>query len=155
MKKIFILLLFLFSGHLYAQNLPDYGLYKARLTDSDKIIEAEYNPVNHPPSTKSNLFYFWYSASRVHSTQGGYSGQLLNGSYAEYYLNRNLREQGVFKKGLKDGIWKSWNPDGTLKQVINWNNGIEINGETIPIWKRLNIFKKSQSSRDTTSKKKP
>jgi len=155
MKKVFILFLFIFSGHLYAQQLPDYGLYRARLTDSDKTIEAEYNPVEHLPAIKSNLFYFWYRASQVHATQGGYSGQLLNGLYTEYYPNRNLKEQGVFKKGLKDGLWKSWNKDGTLNQAINWNKGVEVFGEKPPIWKRLNIFKKSQSLSDTIAHRKP
>ncbi|BAU54904.1 toxin-antitoxin system YwqK family antitoxin [Mucilaginibacter gotjawali] len=155
MRKLFILLLFLFSGHLYAQKLPDYGLYRARLTDSGKTIEAEYNPIDHLPSIKSNLFYYWYNASRVHSTQGGYSGQLLNGLYTEYYPNRNLKEQGVFKKGLKDGLWKSWNKDGTLKQATNWHKGIEVTGGKVPVWRRLNIFKKSQCPGDTIPKNKP
>jgi antitoxin component YwqK of YwqJK toxin-antitoxin module len=155
MRRIFILVLVLVSGHLYAQKLPDYGRYRARLTDSDKTIEAEYNPVEHLPSVKSNLFYYWYNASRVHATQGGYSGQLLNGLYTEYYLNRNLKEQGIFKKGLKDGLWKSWNQDGTLKQATNWNKGIEVAGDRASIWQRLNIFKKNQSSRDTIAAKKP
>jgi len=155
MRRIFILLLVLVSGHLYAQKLPDYGRYRARLTDSDKTIEAEYNPVEHLPSVKSNLFYYWYNASRVHATQGGYSGQLLNGLYTEYYLNRNLKEQGIFKKGLKDGLWKSWNQDGTLKQATNWNKGLEVAGEKPPFWQRLNIFKKNQRSADTIPKNKP
>jgi antitoxin component YwqK of YwqJK toxin-antitoxin module len=153
MRKIFTLLLFLFSGHLYAQKMPDYGLYRVRLADSDKTIEAEYNPVDHLPSIKSDLFYYWYNASHVHSTQGGYSGQLLNGLYTEYYPNRNLKEQGVFKKGLKDGLWKSWNKDGTLNRVTSWNKGLAVTAETATIWQRLNIFKKSQSSRDTVPKK--
>lgn len=155
MRKIFILLLFLFSGHLYAQHLPDFGLYRARLTDSGKTIEAEYNPIEHPPAIKSNLLYYWYNAGLVHSTQGGYSGRLLNGLFTEYYPNRNLKEQGVFKKGLRDGLWKSWNKDGSLKQATNWQKGIEETAVKVPVWRRLNIFKKSQNSGDTIHKNKP
>ncbi len=134
-----------------AQVYPDYGLTKLRLTDSGRTIELEINPIKHEPAVKTSLFYFWYSASQVHATQGGYSGQLLNGVYTEYYKNKNLKEQGAFSRGLKDGLWKSWNTDGTLRQAVIWDQGIVVTRKKPSLWQRLNIFKKEQNPSADTS----
>jgi hypothetical protein len=153
MKRSILIVLLLISCAAYAQDYPDYGLTKMRLTDSGRVTELEINPIDHVPSIKTGLFYYWYSANQVHSTQGGYSGQLLNGLYTEYYRNKNLKEQGVFWRGLKDGVWKTWNQDGTLKQVIAWHEGAIASGKRLSFWQRLNIFKKNQApSIDTTAK---
>jgi antitoxin component YwqK of YwqJK toxin-antitoxin module len=122
--------------------MPYMGLNKVRITEADKTIVAEIGPVNSLPKAKPNLFYYWYSANLIHSTQGGFSGTLLNGQYNEYYLNKNLREQGTFKNGLKDGTWKTWNEDGTLDKAATWKNGVIVTGTPPSFWKKLNIFKK-------------
>jgi len=153
MKKVVLILLLFVTRAAFAQDYPDYGLTKLRLSDSGRTVELEINPVKRQPGVKSALFYYWYSASQVHSTQGGYSGQLLNGLYTAYYPNKNLREQGAFDRGLKNGIWKSWNKDGTLQQAVTWNEGLVVTGKKPTIWQRLNLFKKSQPApADTVSK---
>src|SRR3978361_1257752 len=101
MKKILVLLFCLIPVYCVAQKLPDFGLNRIRIAQVDKIIQAEIDPVSSEPSVKSKLVYYWYSANAIHITQGGFSGKLLNGIYTEYYLDRNLKEQGRFKKGLK------------------------------------------------------
>lgn len=154
MKRILILLFCLTPIFCVAQNLPDYGFNKVRITEPDKIIQAEINPVSTNPSAKITLFYYWYSANGIHITQGGYSGKLLNGLYSEYYLNKNLKEQGFFKKGLKNGDWKSWSNDGILIGTKTWNNGLEVSGKHVPIWKRLNIFRKKQIPPDSLNSQK-
>ena len=150
-KAIFILLIFI-SGAAAAQDYPDYGLTKLRLLDSGRTIEVEVNPIKREPTIKTGLFYYWYSANQVHSTQGGYSGQLLNGLYTEYYQNKNLKEQGAFNRGLKDGVWKSGNKDGTIKQVVNWDEGIVTQRKKPTFWQRLNIFQKNQTLPTDTAK---
>jgi antitoxin component YwqK of YwqJK toxin-antitoxin module len=154
MKKIIVLLFSLFSVYVYGQKLPDYGFDKVRISDSTKTVLAEIMPVSSAPAIKSNLYYFWYSANKIHSTQGGYSGKLLNGRYTEYYLNKNLREQGSFKKGLKEGLWKSWNEDGKLMHETYWKNGITVIYKRSSFWKKLNIFKRKQKwpSPDSTGR---
>ena len=155
MKKILFIFFVIFSISANAQKLPDFGFNKVRIAEDDKTILAEIIPVNSNPKAKAHLFYFWYSANLIHVTQGGFSGKLLNGSYSEFYLNKNLAEQGAFKKGLKNGIWKSWNEDGTLNQVTRWKDGIIFVKKPSTFWKRFHIFKRKerQSVPDSLTKK--
>ncbi|HEY2583461.1 MAG TPA: hypothetical protein VGI43_16735 [Mucilaginibacter sp.] len=154
MKRILTILLFLLSGSVYAQKYPDLGLDKVRIVEPDKVIVAEINPVLAGQGTKSDRFYYWYSSNKIHFSQGGYSGKLLNGLYTEFYPNKNLKEQGAFKKGLKDGAWKSWNEDGTLNQISKWRNGAIVHVDTTTFWKKVNVFKKKSrhSAKDTIKK---
>ncbi|HEY9197345.1 MAG TPA: hypothetical protein VIM77_13810 [Mucilaginibacter sp.] len=138
--KISILLCCLLPGiSVLAQHMPDYRLHQVRITDTGKTIRAEVLPFNGRPSARPELLYYWYDANTIHSLQGGYSGQLLNGAYEEYYPNKNVKTQGNFNKGLKDGIWKSWNDRGMLTELITWNNGVRsgaftrYNSEGIPV----------------------
>jgi antitoxin component YwqK of YwqJK toxin-antitoxin module len=124
MKLIYTFLFLLVYSGAFGQKMPDYGLHKIRIADTDRTILAEIIPVNSNPEPQSELTYYWYATNKVHVLQGGYSGRLLNGTYTETYLNHNPRTQGTFKKGLKDGTWKDWDERGTLIQVVNWRNGI-------------------------------
>jgi antitoxin component YwqK of YwqJK toxin-antitoxin module len=154
MKRIVTMLLFFISGSVSAQKYQDYGLDKVRIVEPDKIIQAEIIPVTTEPGIKSDRFYYWYSSNKIHYSQGGFSGKLLNGAYNEYYLNKNLKEQGNFKKGLKKGTWKSWNEDGTLSQISVWKNGVIVQKSSNLFWKRVNIFKRKlkQKTVDTLNK---
>jgi hypothetical protein len=149
MKNVFTLFLCVLSYTVYSQKLPDYGVNRIRIIQPDKTIVAEIEPVSSTPSVKQNLVYFWYSANTIHTTQGGFSGKLLNGLYIEYYLNKNLKEQGKFKKGLKDGVWKSWNEDGSLSITNTWKNGAEITDNKPSIWKRIHPFRKKHQTADS------
>jgi antitoxin component YwqK of YwqJK toxin-antitoxin module len=153
MKKISLIFFCFISLTALAQKMPDEGYYKARITLPDMTILAEIDPIATNPTAKANLFYYWYEANAIHSTQGGFSGKLLNGQYNEYYPNKNLKVQGGFKKGLKNGEWKSWNVDGTLTEVTTWKNGVQVLGEKVPLWKKLNIFRKRQGQETDTLKK--
>lgn len=149
MKKIFILIFGLLCHTAYCQKLPAYDLNRIRITQQDKTIVAETEPVSSASSIKPLLLYYWYSANTIHISQGGFSGKLLNGQYTEYYTNKNLKEQGNFKKGLKDGVWKSWNEEGTLTSVTNWKHGSEISVKKPPIWKRIHLFGKKPKPADS------
>jgi hypothetical protein len=121
MKKISILL-FVISASANAQKIPDYGFNKVRITEGDKIIQVELKPIKDAPDVETDRQYFWYGSNIIHITQGGFSGRLLNG---EYYLNKNLKEQGVFNEGLKKGVWKNWDENGNLIQFYTWKDGVK------------------------------
>ncbi len=69
-------------------------------------------------------FYYWFKSGEIHSSQGGSSGDLLHGDFTKSYKNNNLAEQGRFKNGLKDKLWKRWHSNGQLYEITRWNNGI-------------------------------
>jgi len=125
MKKIFIMLLFFIPVLAFAQKMPDDGFDKIRIAGNDKTIQAELRPITTDPEMETDRLYYWYSGNNIHSTQGGFSGRLLNGQYSEYFANKNLKEMGVFKKGLKYGIWRSWTENGTLIQFYTWEKGLK------------------------------
>jgi antitoxin component YwqK of YwqJK toxin-antitoxin module len=155
MKRLITIMLVIISNCVYAQKLPDMGLYKVRITENDKTVLAEIDPVSSNPRAKQSLMYYWYSANMIHSTQGGFSGKLLNGQYEEFYLNKNLKQQGTFKKGLKDGAWKTWGENGMLLETSTWKNGVLVTGPPPSLWKRINIFKKkTHSAADSAAKPK-
>ena len=154
MKKISLIFFCFISLTAFAQKMPDEGYYKVRITLPDITILAEIDPISTNPATKPDLFYYWYEANAIHSTQGGFSGKLLNGQYNEYYLNKNLKVQGGFKKGLKNGEWKSWNEDGTLAGSSTWKNGQLVLEGKVSLWKKLNIFNKRKIQQDTDTLKK-
>lgn len=74
-------------------------------------------------SVSNDLLYAWYDNKVIHNSQGGYSGRLLDGSYTEYYPNRQLRSKGKYKNGVKHGLWKSWHSNGMLKSITHWRKG--------------------------------
>ncbi len=144
----------LFITHIASsQKLPADGVNKVRITLADKAIVAEITPLSSNPKPVASLWYWWYSAGTIHATEGGYEGKLLNGKYQEFYANKNLQEEGFFKKGLKDGCWKTWNFEGTLTETTFWKKGVQVSDKKLPILKRLNIFKKNRSNSSTDTVK--
>jgi len=116
-----------FAGSASGQRSEkDLLSHKIIVNQDDCTIVAYVKPVRGWP-VETDKRYYWFSAHRIKSTQGGYSGQLLNGDYRESYANKNLKELGYFYKGLKTGTWSSWNPNGKLTADYTWNFG-EKNG---------------------------
>ncbi|MDF2432858.1 MAG: hypothetical protein JWP44_2489 [Mucilaginibacter sp.] len=153
MKRIIVIVFFFTAYHACAQKMPEMST-KVRITAPDKTIVAEINEVAAVSSPKPGLYYFWYYANGIHSTQGGYNGKLLDGNYMEYYPDKSLKEQGYFIRGLKNGLWKTWNEDGTLKESVHWKSGKVIIRKSSPFWKRLPILRKKfkHSVADSTKK---
>jgi antitoxin component YwqK of YwqJK toxin-antitoxin module len=60
----------------------------------------------------------------------------LNGHYLAFYPDKNLKEDGYFKTGLKDGVWKTWNRKGDLTGVTTWDEGVEAPNDQ-SIWKKI------------------
>lgn len=125
MRYLFIVLLMQLSlnarGQSYYKDLPER---KATINYPAHSITAQLIPVRGLVTIHTNKMYHWYSSNKISITQGGYSGQLLNGRFTDVYLNKNLKEQGWFDAGLKTGEWKSWNMQGRLLETIIWVKGL-------------------------------
>jgi len=166
MKKLILLLLLFTLGKAYAQQPNSYSTNRSaypsnnrvsnynktasddndytqiRIVDSTQEIRADVLPFKKDPKVKNDRYYYWYLNNVIHSTQGGYNGQLLNGHYISFYPDKNLKEEGDFKTGLKDGVWKTWNPKGDLTNVTNWNDGIQVPDSQQPFWKKIPFVNK-------------
>lgn len=103
-----------------------YLTHKVIVNEVDRTIVAYVEPVKQV-SLDTDKRYYWFSSDQINSTQGGFSGKLLNGRYEEFYANKNLKEKGHLDKGLKTGIWKRWDEKGKLKDDYTWNLG-SLNG---------------------------
>lgn len=90
-------------------------------------LKAQLAPASLTIKPRANKTYYWYKSNSIQSSEEGIGGTLLNGSYRVFDLEKNLLEQGQFKKGLKSGQWKNWYEDGTLKSKVCYKRG-EQNG---------------------------
>ena len=92
-------------------NYPDSTVF-AQLYAGEKIIKP-----------KQNRVYLWYRANDIKQTRGGIDGKALDGKYIVYYHDKNLKESGQTKKGLRKGKWLRWHYNGELYEVIKWKKG--------------------------------
>ena len=174
MKKL-TLLLFLFSlGKAYAQQPNNYTTSRPanpgynrvsnynkaaddndytqiRIVDSTQEIRADVLPYKRDPKKRNDRYYYWYLGNLIHSTQGGYNGQLLNGHYVAFYKDKSLKEEGDFKTGLKDGEWKTWNQKGDLTNVATWDEGVLIPDSQKPFWKKIPFVNKKDDQSQPTA----
>jgi antitoxin component YwqK of YwqJK toxin-antitoxin module len=125
------LLIFIFSISFTFGQKPDKDFHLNKSLKQDgyhyqfSILDEDKRGVWSFNKTK---FYFWYKAQHILSTQGGGSGELLNGDFIAYHENKQLAQKGSFHKGLKDGKWMYWRTDGTLMTIESWRKGI-LSGE--------------------------
>jgi len=119
MKLYVILFTFLVSSNTLNEN-----------TQRKIISDGEYKYVFYvSPKTKlecrENREYYWYKSGEIHSSVGGYFGELLHGDYTKSYLDNNISEQGEYKNGLKNDRWKKWHKNGKLKELLDWDDGLK------------------------------
>jgi len=120
-----IIIALLCSRAAQAQSYVDQMLsHRVTVHYADHTVVAVVKPTGLV-STQSGATYYWFSGSQINTTQGGYSGKLLNGKYQDFYLNKNLKEAGVFEEGLKTGQWKSWTENGLLKDEYTYKSGVK------------------------------
>ncbi|MFA7379439.1 MAG: hypothetical protein WC150_03190 [Bacteroidia bacterium] len=100
------------------------------MPDSNVIVRASILPKNNKRLlAESDRYYSWYRQGTIHTTQGGYDGNLLGGEYVSYYYQtKNIKEKGFYWNGLKNGKWVEWHTNGNLKSTHIWKKGI-LNGE--------------------------
>jgi antitoxin component YwqK of YwqJK toxin-antitoxin module len=105
------------------QNDKQFSQRSVFVTLPDKKISAKCM-VRRLKSPKTGRIYYWFDNTAIHTTQGYYSGYLLDGEYAEYsYPGNALLVKGKFSRGLKTGTWLKWPSDGFLIEKTGWRKG--------------------------------
>lgn len=96
---------------------------KKRISDIEFRYEFYTTTKNVNP--KKGRDYYWFKGGTIHSSEYGSAGELLHDDFKKYYHSNQLAENGKFDDGLKDGTWKNWYENGTLKSETYWNNGFK------------------------------
>lgn len=104
---------------------------RVRINTETESITAELITVSPEDFFVADRSYFWFEKGKVLSTQRGYSGKLLHGTYSAYdRVSKQLKTQGEYVYGLKEGKWMLWGADGHLSQSQHWKAGLQT-GKTI------------------------
>jgi len=101
------------------------GLSEVTFSDSGRTVRAHVYLGEQKVRAKPDCNYAWVKSGKLFTSQGGYSGKLLDGPFHEFYPSKNLYVQGNYRLGLKQGVWKAWREDGHLKEVIIWTRGVK------------------------------
>tara|TARA_R110000868_G_scaffold24646_2_gene96984 strand:+ start:211 stop:954 length:744 start_codon:yes stop_codon:yes gene_type:complete len=121
----------------------DYVVSKSKpvkIASNDTIILASASRSGLPDNkVEKYKRYYWFSKGKIQSNVGGFHGNLLHGDF-ELFKSENLVVKGIYKNGLKDGVWKAWDTNGRYSEITNWNKGV-IDGELTSYYK--NGLKKS------------
>lgn len=90
---------------------------------SDKNFRYEFYTTSKKINPSKSKTYFWFKGGQIHEAEYGVAGEVLNGHFKKYFHSNQLAEQGVFKKGLKIGLWKSWHENGKIETTQIWKYG--------------------------------
>lgn len=123
MSRINLILILLCLSTFSFSQAP-VGLRHA--SSSEFKVDFYVNTTPKKIKYKDTLSYYWFKAQEIHISQGASSGYPLHGDYSKFYTNGQLAEKGLFKKGLKNGLWKSWYASGKIKSVYNYKNGLLV-----------------------------
>ncbi|MBT1705380.1 toxin-antitoxin system YwqK family antitoxin [Chryseosolibacter indicus] len=154
MKYLLTLTFSVYFSILFAQE----KLFKQRMFDDlevtntitksyrDSTITFQVEAASRGVETEFNKRYFWFNHGEVKHTQGAFTGKLLHGPYE--MLNREgvLLKKGVYKHGLKNGMWLSWHKNGSVASRYSWAEGA-------PIGQFEEYFESGQKSKNGTFKR--
>lgn len=122
----FFICLLLVGASLYSHAQKEPSKWKTQdivVNDPNVTIKASIQNNAKDVPLENNRIYAWYKSGKIIETQGGSHGRLLEGSYAVFYLNDQLKEKGSYKNGLKEGEWRTWDAEGRLTSVKNYKVG--------------------------------
>lgn len=109
-----LLFFFTFSSDKNKRKYQDENFaYEFHIAEKDKKVKL-----------KKGVNYHYYDYNSVKSSDYGFNGRLLHGSYVKAILASNrIIEKGSFVYGVKQEEWKKWFKNGNLKTIQFWKNG--------------------------------
>lgn len=122
-----------FTGYEYAYYSGGQLKFKVQIKDAKYDGElTHYYPngskkevLSYSKDNKEGKYveYFPNPKDKIKS-EGMYTENFPTGEWKYYYENGKISNQGSFgKKGLKDGVWKTYTPDGVLYSDDTYSNG--------------------------------
>lgn len=120
MKYLQVLLIIFCPALSSAQYGKQFNLMNNRVivNHPESTVYAFVVSDNEKRKTDDAHFYYWFASNDIKKTRGTYEGKLLHGYYTEFYLNKNLKEKGKIRYGLRQGRWNSWYPNGEYKEIV-------------------------------------
>lgn len=123
--RTFLTLILIFTGFLSEAQKILIPKNRIPVHQADFFAWVEvYDGEIKTSSLENNKTYYWIKAKQIHTSKGGYYGELLHGEYTALYKTDALKEKGKYSKGLKTGEWKEWHPNGELLCISHWKNGL-------------------------------
>lgn len=116
-------LILLISGSTFLNK----NLQKKIIRSGDYNIEC-YVSLKEKKVFNDHKVYYWFKSGEIHTSMASVGGKVLHSKYSKFYRSNQLAEQGAFDYGLKNGLWKNWREDGTLKEIVEWKRGL-LDGE--------------------------
>ncbi|TRW27544.1 hypothetical protein FMM05_02580 [Flavobacterium zepuense] len=90
---------------------------------SDEYFRYEFFTTDKDITPKEGKTYYWFKGGTIHSSEHGVGGELLQDDFLKYYHSNQLAEAGKYKKGLREGYWKTWFENGTLQSKTYYDDG--------------------------------
>jgi antitoxin component YwqK of YwqJK toxin-antitoxin module len=109
------------TDQLYQSSLPPND--RRTVIEGDTIHSFTVATQGFSGKVRPDIYYTWYLRNNFTSTQGGYEGTLLHGSYTKILRDNTLLEKGQFREGLKDGEWITWHDRGATEGISQWDQG--------------------------------
>ncbi|NQY11239.1 MAG: hypothetical protein HRT71_17210 [Flavobacteriales bacterium] len=133
MKKTFLLIamftVLLIQVNAQRDIFKEYETTVISMSNDSSYLRFSIYNSNPKMNPKKILAYAWFKSNKVFVTKGGFDGKLLHGKYTSFYKSDQMMEQGEYKKGVKNGEWMLWKPNGSIDKVINWKGG-KLDGTT-------------------------
>lgn len=126
MRKLLLLFLMVLCHHIYAQTHDTDGQTRlVVINQNGKEIHCRLLIDKVELKLDLRTDYYWYQNEQIRKNRGGYSGDLLHGTYKSFDSEKCLIEEGLFLYGRKEGIWKLWDKNGNLLRTNSWENGLK------------------------------
>ena len=126
--RLSIVVILLVSGTVSCQKplyLRAHEVQQSLLVvQEDTVFTVRLYKGSKAPKMQPFSRYHWYKNNELHTTMGDYTGQLLHGEFMGMTKENELLIKGYFDKGLKEGTWKSWFPDGQYHELAEYDEGV-------------------------------
>src|SRR5437879_9375353 len=124
MIRFFLIFCFaIISGVTYSQRIFKGLEPSSVITYTSKDTSYSFHVTNEKITNLRSSTYYWFGQGDIRSTQGGYSGKLIDGVFEKFNRKNALIEKGEFENGLKEGTWTKWYPNGKFLSQYRWRNG--------------------------------